>query len=103
MPSFIFAGVLLTVLCFLDPFSPPLFFFICICAVASRAMTSANMVPVDAVVEASSGLSQFSQLIAGESDFGGYVGPAGSLILIAVLILTLAPPLKPKDNESTPY
>lgn len=71
--------------------------------VAARAMTSANMAPVDAVVETTNTLSQFSTLIAGESDFGGYVGPAGSLILIATLILSLAPPLKPKDNESTPY
>ena len=71
--------------------------------VAARAMTSVNMAPVDAVVETTNTLSQFSTLIAGETDFGGYVGPAGSLILIATLILSLAPPLKPKDNESTPY
>jgi hypothetical protein len=66
-------------------------------------MTSANMAPIDAVVEGSSALSQFSQLIAGESDFGGYVGPAGSLVLIAALILTLAPPLKAKNMDSSPY
>ena len=49
------------------------------------------MAPVDAVVETTNTLSQGSTLIAGETDFGGYVGPAGSLILSATLILSLSP------------
>jgi len=58
------------------------------------------MVPVDAVVQASNSLSaHFSQLLAAESDFGGYAGPAGSLLLIGFLILTLAPPLASKDQD----
>jgi hypothetical protein len=36
-------------------------------------------------------------MLASESDFGGYAGPAGSLILIGVLILALAPPLASKE------
>jgi hypothetical protein len=43
-------------------------------------------------------LSQFSQTLAAEGDFGGYAGPAGSLLLIAFLILTLAPPLVAKES-----
>jgi hypothetical protein len=42
-------------------------------------------------------LSKFSQLCAADTDFGGYAGPAGSLLLIAFLILTLAPPLEQKE------
>lgn len=57
------------------------------------------MAPVaDAAVQVSSVLSQFSQTIAAEGDFGGYAGPAGSLILIGFLILSLAPPLAEKEN-----
>ena len=56
------------------------------------------MTPVENLaVEATSALSQFSQTLAAEADFGGYAGPAGSLILIGVLILALSPPLAPKD------
>ena len=67
--------------------------------VATKSTTSMNMVPVDAVVETSNTLASFStQLLSAESDFGGYVGPAGSLILIAIIILTLAPPLAPKEE-----
>lgn len=66
--------------------------------VASRSM-SVQMAPVDAVVETTSSLAQFSQLLSSEMDFGGYVGPAGSLIFIAVIILTLAPPLAPKEAD----
>jgi len=55
------------------------------------------MVPVEAAVEASNSLAQFSQFIAAESDFGGYAGPAGSLLFIGFLILVLAPPLAPKE------
>lgn len=54
------------------------------------------MAPVEVVVEASNALTQFSQVLASESDFGGYAGPAGSLFLIAALIATLSPPLAPK-------
>ena len=57
------------------------------------------MSPSDVAVEASSMISQFSQTLAAESDFGGYAGPAGSLILIGVLILALAPPLAPKESN----
>jgi hypothetical protein len=55
------------------------------------------MSPSDVAVEATSAFSQFSQMLASESDFGGYAGPAGSLILIGVLILALAPPLASKE------
>ena len=55
------------------------------------------MVPVEVVTEASNILTQFSQVLASESDFGGYAGPAGSLVLIGALILTLSPPLAPKN------
>jgi hypothetical protein len=48
--------------------------------------------------EAPGFLSKFSQLCAAETDFGGYAGPAGSLLLIAFLILTLAPPLEQKET-----
>ena len=47
-------------------------------------------------------LSQFSQLVASEGDFGGYAGPAGSLLFIAAIIVTLAPPLESPDT-TTPY
>ena len=56
------------------------------------------MAPTDVAVESTNMLSQFSQLLSFESDFGGYAGPAGSLILIGILILALAPPLAPKEN-----
>jgi hypothetical protein len=54
------------------------------------------MSPADVVVEASNVLTQFSQTLAADTDFGGYAGPAGSLALIGVLILALSPPLAPK-------
>ena len=57
------------------------------------------MAPTEVAVEASNILSQFSQVLASESDFGGYAGPAGSLILIGALILTLSPPLAPKETD----
>ncbi len=57
-----------------------------------------NMSPTDVAVEATNVLSKLSQTLASESDFGGYAGPAGSLILIGVLILALAPPLAPKEK-----
>ena len=56
------------------------------------------MSPTDVAVEATNVLSQFSQILAEETDFGGYAGPAGSLIFIGILILTLSPPLAEKDN-----
>ena len=37
-------------------------------------------------------MKQFSNLVAAEMDFGGYAGPAGSLLFIAAIIVTLAPP-----------
>lgn len=63
---------------------------------ASRA--ALKMSPTDVAVEATNVLSSFSQVLAEEGDFGGYAGPAGSLIFIGILILSLAPPLKPKDE-----
>ena len=57
------------------------------------------MSPVDFGVYAASSLTQFSQVIAAENDFGGYAGPAGSLLFIAFLILVLAPPLAAKDAK----
>ena len=57
-----------------------------------------QMTPVDMAVESTNFMSQFSQLVASESDFGGYAGPAGSLIFIGILILTLSPPLADKDQ-----
>jgi hypothetical protein len=59
-----------------------------------------NMIPAELAVQSTSNvIGQFSQFLATESDFGGYAGPAGSLILIGFLILTLAPPLAEKDNQ----
>ena len=57
------------------------------------------MAPTEIAVEATNVLSQFSQVLATESDFGGYAGPAGSLLLIGFLILTLSPPLADKNQE----
>lgn len=57
------------------------------------------MSPADVAVEATNVLSQFSQVLAAESDYGGYAGPAGSLILIGILILSLSPPLATKDQD----
>ena len=39
---------------------------------------------------------------ANEMDFGGYAGPAGSLLFIAAIIVTLSPPLESPDT-TTPY
>jgi len=51
-----------------------------------------------AVADASAVVTKFSQTLATDaSDFGGYAGPAASLIFIGILILTLAPPLAPKE------
>ena len=58
-----------------------------------------QMSPADVAVEATNVLSQFSQVLATESDYGGYAGPAGSLILIGILILSLSPPLATKDQD----
>jgi hypothetical protein len=55
------------------------------------------MSPADVAVEATNMFTQVSQLLANENDFGGYAGPAGSLILIGALIVALAPPLAPKE------
>ena len=68
----------------------PLFFF---------SLSQAQMSPSDVAVEATNVLSQFSQVLATESDYGGYAGPAGSLILIGILILSLSPPLATKDQD----
>jgi len=72
--------------------------------VASRMVRSAplKMSPTDVAVEATNALSSFSNIIASESDFGGYAGPAGSLILIGLLIVALAPPLAPKRIKWMP-
>ena len=94
---------------------------ILLCVVASRAISKqVNMAsPADVVIDATNVLSKFSHIVAGsssnflsyhtiicllthsldEADFGGYVGPAGSLILIGIFILTLAPPLASKDQN----
>jgi hypothetical protein len=55
------------------------------------------MAPTEVVVEASNILTQFSQVLASEADFGGYAGPAGSLLFIGAIILTLSPPLAAKQ------
>ncbi len=57
------------------------------------------MAPTEIAVETTNILSQFSQIVANEFDFGGYAGPAGSLLLIGFLILTLSPPLAEKNAE----
>ena len=57
-----------------------------------------SMAPAEAVTEQMPALmNQFSQLLAAENDFGGYAGPAGSLLFIAAIILVLAPPLASKQ------
>jgi hypothetical protein len=50
-------------------------------------------------IETTNFLSQFSNVIAAEGDFGGYTGPAASLILIGALIVVLAPPLASPDQD----
>ena len=56
------------------------------------------MSPSEVVAEqAPALLNQFSQVLAAENDFGGYAGPAGSLLFIAAIILVLAPPLASKQ------
>ena len=66
--------------------------------VATRAM-ALSMSPADAVTEQAPALmSQFSQVLAAEADFGGYAGPVGSLLFIAAIILVLAPPLASKQE-----
>mmetsp|Transcript_1161 Transcript_1161/g.1887 ORF Transcript_1161/g.1887 Transcript_1161/m.1887 type:complete len:97 (-) Transcript_1161:237-527(-) len=61
--------------------------------------SSLAMSPADIVVDTTDVLSKFTQLsLAAEGDFGGYAGPAGSLLLIGFLILTLSPPLEQKGE-----
>eukprot|EP01035_Chromulina_nebulosa_P020405 gene20405-26479_t len=36
----------------------------------------------EVAVEATNAITQFSQTLAAEGDFGGYAGPAGALIFI---------------------
>jgi hypothetical protein len=70
--------------------------------VGARALTKAapvNMAPTDMAIETTNFLSQFSNVIAAEGDFGGYTGPAASLILIGALIVVLAPPLASPDQD----
>jgi len=58
------------------------------------------MSPAEVVTEQAPVLmSQFSQVLASEGDFGGYAGPVGSLLLIASIILVLAPPLAAKPGK----
>lgn len=58
------------------------------------------MIPTEMAAEVTTNVAtQFSQLLAAEGDFGGYAGPAGSLLLIGFLILTLAPPLAEKGSD----
>eukprot|EP01039_Chlorochromonas_danica_P003103 gene3103-3398_t len=63
--------------------------------VASRAMQPVALSPVEVATEMSNVFTT-TQLIAKDSDFGGYAGPAGSLLLIAFIILALAPPVVEK-------
>lgn len=42
------------------------------------------------------------QLLAAETDFGGYTGPIVSLLLIGALILSLNPPLDGQSNKDLP-
>jgi hypothetical protein len=55
------------------------------------------MSPTDVVIDTTDVLSKFSTSLAAVEDFGGYAGPAASLIFIGFLILVLAPPLAPKE------
>ena len=73
--------------------------------IASKAMitTTNKMSPMDVIAESSTFLTQFSQLVASETDFGGYAGPAGSLVFIGILILTLSPPLADPDQMQGRY
>lgn len=59
-----------------------------------------KMSPTDVVIDTTNVLSKFTNILAAQEagDFGGYAGPAASLIFIGFLILTLAPPLSPKEN-----
>lgn len=41
-----------------------------------------------------------SQVLASETDFGGYTGPIICLVLIGAFILSLNPPLEGSDNKS---
>ena len=67
--------------------------------VINRAVTL-SMSPVEVIsVQAPALLSQFSTVLASEMDFGGYAGPAGSLLFIGALILVLAPPLASKQQN----
>mmetsp|Transcript_20485 Transcript_20485/g.29372 ORF Transcript_20485/g.29372 Transcript_20485/m.29372 type:complete len:97 (-) Transcript_20485:147-437(-) len=61
--------------------------------------SSLSMAPEEVAVQATNVLTQFSQVLSAETDFGGYAGPAGSLLLIGFLILTLSPPLAQKNAE----
>jgi hypothetical protein len=56
-----------------------------------------NMAPADIVIDSTNVLSHVSQTLAAEGDYGGYAGPAGALLLLAFLILSLAPPLSVKE------
>jgi hypothetical protein len=58
---------------------------------------------VETATHAVNHVAQFSNLLAEEADFGGYAGPAGSLLFIAAIITTLAPPLANPEEETTPY
>lgn len=57
-----------------------------------------SMSPADVTEQVPAVISQFSQVLAAEGDFGGYAGPAGSLLFIAAIILVLAPPLAAKQQ-----
>ena len=41
-----------------------------------------------------------SQMLASDTDFGGYTGPIICLVLIGAFILSLNPPLEGSDNKS---
>ncbi len=56
-----------------------------------------KMAPTEAVVQATNTLSQFSNMLAADTDFGGYTGPIASLVFIGFIILTFAPPLAQKE------
>lgn len=79
----------LSFLCYTVSVSTPAF--------ARKTVQSNMIVPVEAVAEVASAVSQSTQLIATTADeFGGYFYPVAGLGLLATLILYLSPPLS--DN-----
>ena len=65
--------------------------------IAQQAQTADDQLGPVVAEQAPALMNQFSQVLAAENDFGGYAGPAGSLLFIAAIILVLAPPLASKQ------